>query len=92
MNKAELITLAAERAGVSRKDAERVLNAALDTLSTALAEGDRVQLTGFGAFDVKVREAHVGRNPRTKELVDIAAKKVPTFKPSQALRDLVDKQ
>ena len=91
MNKSELIALTAERSGMTKKDTERVINAALDALSTALAEGDKVQLSGFGTFDVKVREARVGRNPHTKEAVNIPATKVPVFKPSKALRDLIAK-
>ena len=92
MNKTELIALTAERTGLTKKDTERVINAALETVSTAMAEGDKVQLSGFGAFDVKEREARVGRNPRTKETVSIAATRVPVFKPSKALRDLVGKE
>ena len=91
MNKSELIALTAERAGLTKKDTERVINAALDAVSAAMAEGDKVQLSGFGAFDVKVREARVGRNPHTKEAVNIPATKVPVFKPSKALRDLIAK-
>ncbi len=91
MNKTELIALTAERTGLTKKDTERVINAALDAVSAAMAEGDKVQLSGFGAFDVKDREARVGRNPHTKEAVEIPATKVPVFKPSKALRDLIAK-
>lgn len=91
MNKAELIAAAAEKAGVSKKDAERVVNAAIDTITASLAQGDRVQLSGFGIFEVKERQARVGRNPRTKEAIDIPASRQPVFKASKALRDTVDK-
>ena len=92
MNKTELIALTAERTGLTKKDTERVINAALDAVSAAMADGDKVQLSGFGAFDVKAREARVGRNPHTKEAIDIPATRVPVFKPSKALRDLVAKE
>lgn len=91
MNKTDLIALTAERTGLTKKDTERVLNAALDAVSAAMAGGDKVQLSGFGAFDVKDREARVGRNPHTKEAIDIPATRVPVFKPSKALRDLIAK-
>ena len=91
MNKTELITLAAQNAGMARKDAERVINAAIDAVPAALANGDKVQLSGFGSFEVKDREARMGRNPHTKEAVEIPATKVPVFKASKALRDTVAK-
>ena len=91
MNKTDLIALTAERTGLTKTDTERVINAALDAVSAAMAEGDKVQLSGFGAFDVKDREARVGRNPHTKEAIDIPATRVPGFKPSKALRDLIAK-
>ena len=91
MNKADLIALTAERTGLTKKDTERVINAALEAISAAMAEGDKGQLSGFGAFDVKDREARVGRNPHTKEAIEIPATKVPVFKPSKALRDLIGK-
>lgn len=91
MNKTDLIALTAERTGLTKKDTERVINAALDAVSAAMAQGDKVQLSGFGAFDVKDREARVGRNPHTKEAIDIPATRVPVFKPSKALRDLIAK-
>ena len=91
MNKTELITLAAQNAGMARKDAERVINAAIDAVTAALTNGDKVQLSGFGSFEVKDREARVGRNPHTKETVEIPATKVPVFKASKALRDTVAK-
>ncbi len=91
MNKTELISIAAERSGVSKKDAERVLNAALDVISAQLAAGERVQLSGFGIFEVKERAARTGRNPHTKQSIEIPAATVPQFKPSKALKDLVGK-
>ena len=91
MNKPDLIAAAAEQSGISKKDAERVLNAAIDTIVASLAKGERVQLSGFGTFEVKEREARVGRNPRTKEAIEIPATSTPTFKPSKALKDIVGK-
>ena len=91
MNKSELITLAAQNAGMARKDAERLINAAIDAMTAALSNGDKVQLSGFGSFEVKDREARMGRNPHTKEAVEIPATKVPVFKASKALRDTVAK-
>ena len=91
MNKTELIAVAAEKSGITKKDAERFLNAALDTITAALAEGDRVQLSGFGIFEAKAREARVGRNPRTKETIEIPATRTPAFKASKALKDAVAK-
>ena len=91
MNKTELITLAAQNAGMARKDAERVVNAAIDAITAALVNGDKVQLSGFGSFEVKDREARMGRNPHTKEAVEIPATKVPVFKASKALKDIVAK-
>ena len=91
MNKTELIAATAQSAGVSKKDAERVLNAALDHITATLVSGGKVQLSGFGAFEAKEREARVGRNPRTKEAIEIPATKVPGFKASKALKDIVAK-
>ena len=91
MNKTELIAIAAEKSGVSKKDAERVINAAVDAVTAALKEGSRVQLSGFGIFEVKNREARIGRNPKTKEAIEIPATKLPVFKASKALKDIVSK-
>ena len=91
MNKTELIAIAAENAGLTKKDTERVLNAAFDAMTAALENGEKVQLSGFGTFEVKEREARVGRNPHTKEAIEIPATKVPVFKPSKALKDTVAK-
>lgn len=91
MNKTELIAAAAEASGVAKKDTERVLNAAIDAVTKALAEGERVQISGFGIFEAKNREARVGRNPHTKEPIEIPAARVPAFKASKALKDIVGK-
>ena len=91
MNKTELITATAQNAGVTKKDAERVVNAAIDAITAALVNGDKVALSGFGIFEVRNREARVGRNPHTKETVEIPASRVPAFKASKALKDAVKK-
>ena len=91
MNKTELIAIAAENAGMTKKDTERVLNAAIDAITASLVKGEKVQLSGFGTFETKGREARVGRNPHTKEAIDIPATRVPSFKASQALKDTVAK-
>ena len=91
MNKTELIAAAAQAVGMTKKDTERVLNAALDTITAALRNGDKVQLSGFGTFETKDREARVGRNPHTKEAIEIPATRVPSFKASKALKDNIAK-
>lgn len=91
MNKSELINAVAEKAALSKKDSEAAVAAALDAISAALAEGDEVRLVGFGTFEVKKREARIGRNPKTKEEIQIPATKVPSFKPGKALKDVVAK-
>ena len=91
MNKSELIAVAAEKSGMTKKDAERLLNAALDTVTATLAAGEKVQLSGFGIFESKTREARVGRNPRTKESIEIPATRTPVFKASKALKDAIAK-
>ena len=91
MNKTELISAIAQNAGVTKKDAERVLNAAVDTITASLVKGDKVALSGFGIFEVRDREARTGRNPHTKETVEIPATRVPAFKASQALKNAVKK-
>ncbi len=91
MNKAELIATVAANAGVSKKEAEAVITATLDAISAALKEGDKVQLVGFGSFEVKKRAARVGRNPKTKETIEIPASTVPVFKAGKALKDAIAK-
>ena len=91
MNKTELINACAESTGLTKKDSERVLNAAIDAITAALVKGDKVQISGFGIFEVKNREARIGRNPHTKETIEIPATRVPGFKASKALKDAVAK-
>ena len=91
MNKTELIALVAENAGLTKKDAERVINASIDAITASLVKGEKVQLSGFGTFETKTREARVGRNPHTKEEIHIPATRVPGFKASKALKDIVAK-
>ena len=91
MNKTELIAAAAQSAGLTKKDTERVLNACIDAITASLVKGDKVQLSGFGTFEVKNREPRMGRNPHTKEAIEIPATRVPTFKPSKALKDNIAK-
>ncbi len=90
MNKAELVSAAAERAKLSKKDTETALNAALEAITEALAQDDKVQLVGFGSFETKLRAARTGRNPRTGEEIKIPASKLPVFKPGKALKDAVE--
>lgn len=89
MNKSELTAAAAQAAGVQKKDAERLINAAIDIIAQQLSQGESVQLSGFGTFEVRNREARVGRNPVTRKAVEIPATKVPAFKASKGLKDLV---
>ena len=91
MNKTELISAVAERSGVSKKDTEKSLNAALELIAASLSRGEKIQLSGFGNFEVREREARMGRNPHTGEAVSIPASKVPVFKPSKLLKDSVGK-
>ena len=89
MNKAELIAAVAAAAEISKKDAETAVTATLDTITTALKEGDKVQLVGFGSFEVKSRAARTGRNPRTGEECLIPASRVVKFTPGKALKEAV---
>ena len=91
MNKAELIAEVAVKTGLSKKDSEKAVNAALDTVTASLQSGEKVSLVGFGVFDVKEREARMGRNPKTKEEIPIPASRVPQFKAGKALKEAVDK-
>ena len=91
MNKTELVAAVAEKAGMTKKDAERVVNATIDTIVQNLANGEKVQISGFGNFEIKAREARVGRNPRTKEAIQIPATRLPVFKASKVLKDSVSK-
>ena len=89
MNKTELVAAVAEKSGLTKKDAERVVSATFETITAQLMKGEKVQISGFGIFEVKAREARVGRNPRTKEAIEIPAYKVPAFKASKTLKDTV---
>ena len=91
MNKAELINAVAAAADVSKKDAEAVITASVETSTAALKGGEKVQLVGFGCFEVKKRAARTGRNPKTKEAIEIPASAVPVFKAGKALKDAVAK-
>ncbi|SHJ08433.1 HU family DNA-binding protein [Lutispora thermophila] len=91
MNKAELIASMAEKCELTKKDTEKALKAFMDTVQEALEKGDKVQLVGFGTFEVKERAARIGRNPRTKEEIKIPASKAPVFKPGKDLKDSVNK-
>ena len=91
MNKAELINAVAASADVSKKDTEAVISAMLDTITEALRQGDKVQLVGFGSFEVKKRAARIGRNPRTKEEIEIPATVPPVFKAGKLLKDTISK-
>lgn len=90
MNKTELIAKVAENACLSKKDAGRVVDAVFEAITTALKEGEKVQLIGFGNFEIRERAARSGRNPQTGETITIAASKNPTFKPSKNLKELVN--
>ena len=91
MNKSELIAALAGKAELSKKDAEKALNAFVDVVNETLAKGEKVQLIGFGTFEAKNRPARVARNPRTGASVKIAACKAPAFKAGKALKDAVNK-
>ena len=91
MNKTELIAIVAESAGLTKKDADRVISAAIDAITASLVKGEKVQISGFGTFETKEREARIGRNPHTKEEIHIPATRVPAFKASKALKDTVAK-
>ncbi len=90
MNKTELIAAIADKAGLTKKDAEEVVNAFTDTVTKALKKGDKVQLVGFGTFEVTKRGARTGRNPQTGETMKIAATKAPKFKLGKAFKDALN--
>ena len=91
MNKAELVAAVAEKTALSKKDSEKAVNAAFEAITEALVAGGKVQLVGFGSFETKERSARIGRNPRTKEEIEIPASRVPAFKAGKALKDAVAK-
>ena len=90
MNKVELISAVAEQAGLTKKDAEKAVAAVIASIEGALVKGDKVQLIGFGTFEVRERAARVGRNPQTKEEIKIDASKQPVFKAGAALKKAVN--
>ena len=90
MNKTELVAAIAEQADISRRDAEAALKAFADVVSAALKNGDKVQLVGFGTFEVSERAAREGRNPQTGQTMQIAASKAPKFKAGKALKDALN--
>ena len=92
MNKAELIAAIAAKTGATKKSAEESVNAFVDVVTEALQKGDKVQLVGFGSFEVLNRAARKGRNPQTKEEIKIPASKAPKFKAGKALKELVNKK
>ena len=90
MNKQELVSAIAEKANLSKKDAEAALAAFVGSVEDALKKGEKVQLVGFGSFEVRNRAARTGRNPQTGAEMQIAAAKVPSFKAGKALKDLIN--
>ncbi len=91
MKKTDLIDVIKEKSGLSKKDAEKALNAALDAIVEAVAAGDKIQLTGFGTFEQRQRNARTGVDPRTGNSIEIPASKVPAFKAGKAFKDIVNK-
>ena len=89
MNKADLISAVAEKTGMSKKDSDAAVAAVVDAITESLVNGEKVQLVGFGSFEVKSRAARIGRNPHTKETIKIDATRVPVFKAGKALKDTV---
>ena len=92
MNKSDLIAAMAAKTGSTKKDAEATLNAFVDVVTEELKKGEKIQLVGFGTFEVSERAAREGRNPQTKEEIKIPASKAPVFKAGKALKDLVNKK
>lgn len=90
MNKADLINSMSEKSELTKKDSEKALKALIESVEEALAKGDKVQLVGFGTFEVKERKARTGRNPRTREEIQIPASKAPAFKAGKEFRDLIN--
>ena len=89
MNKSELITAMSEKSSLSKKDCEAALDAFVSAVGDALKSGDKVQMVGFGTFEVRERSARTGRNPQTTEVVEIPASKAPAFKPGKALKETI---
>ena len=90
MNKTELIAAVAEKAGLTKKDVEKTITATLETVKEVVAKGDKVQVVGFGTFEVSERAAREGRNPQSGEPMTIAASKAPKFKAGKALKDMIN--
>lgn len=90
MTKTELAANVAEKSGITKKDADHILNAVFETIKQALVEGDKVQVIGFGTFEIRSRSARKGRNPQTGEEIDIPASKLPSFKAGKALKEAVN--
>lgn len=91
MNKTELVAAVAEKSGLTKKDAEKAVSSMLDVIVEAVAEGEKVQVVGFGTFEQRQRNARMGIDPRTKEKIEIAASKVPAFKAGNAFKEAVNK-
>ena len=91
MKKTDLIAAVAEQSGLSKKDVEKAINATIDTIIKAVADGDKIQLTGFGTFEQRQRNARTGVDPRTGNSIEIPASKVPAFKAGKAFKDAVNK-
>ncbi len=91
MNKSELVDKMAEKSGLSKKDSDKALNAMLESVEEALTGGDKVQLIGFGSFEVKQRAARKGRNPQTMEEINIPESKAPVFKAGKDLKEMINK-
>ena len=91
MNKTELIAAVAEKTGLSKKDSDAAVNAVLNTITETLKADEKIQLVGFGSFEVRERAPRIGRNPRTKEPIEIPASAMPVFKAGKALKDAVSK-
>ncbi len=89
MNREELVYRVLEKTLIGKKESEKAVTAVMESISEALAKGDKVQLVGFGTFEVRTRKEREGRNPKTGEKITIKATKVPAFKPGKALKDLV---
>ena len=89
MNKTELIAALTEKTGFTKKDAEKALNAVVEVITETLSKGDKVQIVGFGSFEVKERAARTGKNPATGEQIEIPASKSPSFKPGKAFKDAI---
>lgn len=90
MNKADLVASVADKTGMSKKDTEKIINAVVESVESALARGDKVSLVGFGTFEVRERAARMGRNPQTGQEIRIPATRVPVFKAGKSLKDAVD--